>query len=440
MSREDILSSLESAGWRRPHWYLFTAVSLNYLLDGIVFAIAPLTAVIITPDLATVIFASNLLAETAGSVFFGYLADKRGRKFCLLLINSIQALSTGLLFFLYKSPIAVLVLTSLMSFSVGGDFGASYAALAEVVPAKYRGKAILLSTNFWNVGSAAIAGAALVFRAIYSDPDIQIQYILLATIATLGLVAVIRLMVPESPRWLLHVGKASEAAKVSAEIGAQQPQPPPSHATTVAGKAVGGPGIGFLYRFAILSIITVSQYVTYGMMAYYAPYAKGFTFGAESAPLVIFVANLGASVGALLLWPLIDRSRRLSTLLSFLFGTVFAALVLLTHNAGQFLYFYATLLLCLVFSEWAWGSVSALQSELFPTGIRATAVGVLTGLTGVSGALMVLTQNILSASEFLAASVILWGAGLAATLAWLVRGLETANRTVEELSEGLKTV
>ncbi len=436
MSRREILSSLESASWRRPHWYLFTAVSLNYLLDGIVFAIAPLTAVIIAPELATIIFASNLLAETAGSVFFGYLADRRGRKFCLLLINSIQALSTGLLFFLYKSPLAVLVLTSLMSFSVGGDFGASYAALAELVPAKYRGKSILLSTNFWNVGSAAIAGAALVFRALYSDPDIQIQYILLATIATIGLVAVIRLMVPESPRWLLHVGRADEAAKVSAEIGAQQPQPPPSQETTRADKEVRGAGIGFLYRFTILSIITVSQYVTYGMMAYYAPYARGFTFGVESAPLVIFVANLGASLGALPLWPLIDRSRRLSILVSFLFGTVFAALVLLTHDSGQLLYFYTTLFLCLVFSEWAWGSLSALQSELFPTGIRATAVGVLTGLTGVSGALVVLTQNIFSASEFLAASVILWGAGLAATSAWLVRGLETANRTVEELSEG----
>lgn len=434
MSREEVLASLESAGWRRQHWYLFTAISLNYLLDGIVFAIAPLTAVIIAPELATIIFASNLLAETAGSVFFGYLADRRGRKFCLFLMNSIQALSTGLLFFLYKSPLAVLVLTSLMSFSVGGDFGASYAALAEVVPARYRGKAILLSTNFWNIGSAAIAGAALVFRALESDPDIQIQYLLLATIATLGLVAVIRLMVPESPRWLLHVGRTSEAVKISTEIGAQKSQPTTSHATALAEKS-GGAGIGFLYRFAILSVITVSQYVTYGMMAYYAPYARGFSFGVESAPLVIFVANIGASIGAPLLWPLIDRSRRLSVLLSFLFGTVFAALVLLTHDSGQPLYFYTTLLLCLVFSEWAWGSVSALQSELFPTGIRATAVGVLTSLTGVSGALMVLTQSIFTASEFLAASVVLWGAGLASTLAWMARGLETANRTVEELSE-----
>ncbi|MEM3033545.1 MAG: MFS transporter [Nitrososphaerota archaeon] len=434
MASGGISAILESAGWRRPHWYLFTAASLNYLLDGVVFAIAPLIAAIIAPELAVPIFVSNLAAETAGSIFFGYLADKRGRKLCLILINSIQAVSTSLLFLLYREPLAVWALTSLLSFSVGGDYGASYAALAEIVPARHRGKAILLSTNFWNVGSAAIAGAALVFQSIYSDPLIQAQYILLSAMATLGLVALIRLAMPESPRWLLHVGRREEALKIVIGFGAPHPSPNPS-LEDHEGKSAGV-GVGFIKRFTILTVVTISQYVTYGMMAYYAPYARGFAFGVESAPMVIFVANLGASVGALLLWPLIDRSRRLSILLSFLLGTALAALVHLTHTVGQPIYFYAALFACLIFSEWAWGSVSALQSELFPTGIRATMVGVLTGLTGVSGAAVVFTQNILSASEFLAASVLLWGAGLAATVAWALRGVETANRTVEELGMG----
>ncbi|MCS7146042.1 MAG: MFS transporter [Nitrososphaerota archaeon] len=431
MSRESVPKTLDYADWGRIHWYLFTAVSLNYLLDGVIFAIAPLIAVVVAPELATFIFASNLLAETLGAVFFGYLADKRGRKLCLILINLIQAISTSLLFFFYSNPLALWVLTSLLSLSVGGDFGASYAALAEIAPARYRGRAILLSTNFWNIGSTAIAGAALAFRALYSDPQIQTQYILLSALATLGLVAVIRLTVPESPRWLLHIGRKDEALSVAARIGraASSPSLTPGEKS----RPSNGFKTGYLYRFAILAVITISQYVTYGMMAYYAPYARGFVFGVESAPMVIFVANLGASVGAFILWPLIDRGRRVSTLLSFLLGTVTAALVLAAHVVGHPLQFYTALFVCLIFSEWAWGSVSALQSELFPTGIRATAVGVLTGLTGVSGAVVVLTQNILSASEFIAASVLIWGAGLAATVTWLIRGVETANRTVEEL-------
>jgi len=433
MTREDLLRLLESAEWGRVHWLLFSAISLNYFLDGVVFAIAPLTVYLVAPEeLALPILASNLIAETVGAFFFGAFADRRGRKVSLILMNTLQAVPAALLLLFYSNHMALWVLTSLLSFSVGGDFGASYAALAEFVPARFRGRAVLLSTNFWNIGSAGIAGGALVFAAIYQDPAIQAQYIFLTTLATLGLVALIRLTIPESPRWLLRVGRTGDAERVVFQVVS-------GRQSTSGLKNAAGQGhdlahhVGLAYRFTILSVATISQYVTYGMLAYYAPYAPGFRFGVESAPTVIFVANLGASVGALLLWPLIDRGRRVSALLSFLLGTLTAASVYYAHASGNVLAFYATLFSCLVFSEWAWGSVSALQSELFPTGIRATAIGVLTGLTGISGASVLLIQGYLSAEEFLAASIIIWGLGLAATIAWAVRGLESANRVVEDL-------
>ncbi len=48
------------------------------------------------------------------------------------------------------------------------------------------------------------------------------------------------------------------------------------------------------FRLLVLAVVTVVQYVTYGMLAYYVPYAKGFAFGVDHAPRVVFVANLGA--------------------------------------------------------------------------------------------------------------------------------------------------
>jgi len=214
----DLSRRLDSAGWGARHWYLFGAVSLNYFLDGVVFAIAPLIAVIVAPDLAVVIFATNLVAEAAGSIVLGYLGDRWGRKTALILINALQVASTVPLFFLYTNGLAVWVLTSVLSFSVGGDYGASYAALAELTPARHRGKAILLSTNFWNVGSAAIAGAALAYAAIYNDPLLQAQYVLLTALATLALVVVLRVSVPESPRWLIFKGREEEARRIVSEI------------------------------------------------------------------------------------------------------------------------------------------------------------------------------------------------------------------------------
>ncbi len=433
----DLSGRLDAAGWGARHWYLFGAVSLNYFLDGVVFAIAPLIAVIVVPELAVAIFATNLVAEAVGSIVLGYLGDRWGRKATLILVNALQVASTVPLFFLYTNGLAVWVLTSVLSFSVGGDYGASYAALAELTPARHRGKAILLSTNFWNVGSAAIAGAALAYAAIYSDPLLQAQYVLLTALATLAVVVVLRVSVPESPRWLYFRGRVEEASRIVSEIAKTA-----RYAASAGDR--GRPGLprrpgGPVFRFLVLASVTVSQYVTYAMMAYYAPYAPGFRFGAESAPLVILVANAGASIGAPLLLPLIDRGRRAPLLISFLMGTVFSGLVLVGHELAFYGVFYAALFICLVFSEWAWGLISSLQSELFPTGVRSTAVGVLTGLTGFAGALVVLSQGVLDAAGFLLASTLLWAVGLAATVAWLVRGLETANRSVEEIEEELKT-
>lgn len=435
MELADLSRRLDAARWGRRHWYLFGAVSLNYFLDGVVFAIAPLIAAIVAPRLAVAIFATNLVAEALGAIFLGYLADRWGRKAALILINTLQVASTVPLFLLYTNEAAVWVLTSLLSFSVGGDFGASYAALAELIPARHRGKSILLSTNFWNVGSAAIAGAALVYAAIYRDPLLQVQYVLLTALATLVFVVILRISVPESPRWLYHRGRVGDAERVVAAVagaGAGVALERPG-----AKNQMGRPG-GAVFRFSVLVTITISQYVTYAMLAYYAPHASGFRFGAESAPLVILVANAGASVGAPFLWLLIDRSRRMPLFLSFLMGTVLCGLVLAGHETALPGLFYAALFICLFFSEWAWGLVSALQSELFPTGLRSTAVGVLTGLTGFSGAAVVLTQSLLDASGFLVASMLIWAAGLVATVAWLARGLETAGRSVDEIEGELK--
>ncbi|MEM3492677.1 MAG: MFS transporter, partial [Nitrososphaerota archaeon] len=93
-----------------------------------------------------------------------------------------------------------------------------------------------------------------------------------------------------------------------------------------------------------------------------------------------------------------------------------------------------TLFITLIFSEWAWASLSTLQSELFPTGVRASVVGLLTGLTGISSAMIVLAQPSISAFLFLLTSSMLWLMGFIAALAWYLKGVESADKSVEELA------
>ncbi len=431
MSGQSIMEVLDHAAWRGGHWRLFSIVSLNYLLDGVMFSIAPLVVFIISPEYYPVIFAANLLAETIGAIVLGMLADRVGRRLMFTAALVIEVAALTLLFFLYTNIIALAVLTSLMTFGIGGEFGAAYSAIAEFSPKRHRGKALMLATNFWNVGAAMIAGLALVFAAIYEDAFVQVEYLLASALGTLVVVGLTRVGFPESPRWLLLKGRESEALRIVERVAGASGEARLSTATREV--SLGEAIAKYRFRLIILAVITVAQYVTYGMMAYYAPYASGFAFGIESAPLVIFTANLGASVGAFLLIPLIDRARRLAVLLAFAGGFAGSLAVMLAHTTAMATIFYTALFITLIFSEWAWASLSTMQSELFPTGVRASLVGFLTSLTGVSGALVVLYEAQIPAQTFLLLASIIWLAGLLAALAWRVRGVESAGRSVEEL-------
>ena len=423
---------LDEAPVRPAHWRLFAIVSANYFLDGVIFSIAPLVAYLIAPpDVAATVFALNLLAETAGAVVLGRLADVYGRRTMFIFSLAIEVAALAALFFTYTNVVAFAVLTSLATFGIGGEFGAAYAALAELMPRRHRGKAILAATNFWNVGAAFIAGLSLYYAAAVQDPGVQVRLLLASALGTAVVVGLARLALPESPRWLSARGRAGEAAEVVRRLtgheGVVDAGLPPSSRVPLR-EALAR----YRFRLLVLAVVTVVQYVTYGMVAYYAPYAGGFAFP-DRVAFFIFVANLGASVGALPLIALIDRSRRAALAASFAGGTLTAAALLAAHEAGSLPLYTALLFANLFFSEWAWGSVSALQSELFPTSVRASVVGLLVGLTGVFGALVVYAEQFLTARAFLALAAALWAAGLAAAAAWALRGRESAGTGVEEL-------
>ncbi len=430
--------TLDLSAWRRPHWEIFTIISLNYLLDGVMFSIAPLLAGLLAPNYYSFIFAANLLSETAGAILLGALADRLGRRRMFLFSLTIEGVALILLILTYKNVIALTVLTSLMTFGIGGEFGSSYSALAELMPKRHRGKAILLSTNFWNIGSATIAGLALVFKSIYLDVEAQLQYLLFSSLGMLLVAGLGRLSFPESPRWLVLMGRMQEAEKVVSRLAGVTENFLMKERDEEKIKLLDT-FPRYAFRLAVLGIVTIVQYVTYSMMAYYAPYAPGFAFGIESAPIIIFIANMGASTGGILLIPLIDRARRWATLLSFLGGMIGSLSVLILHefaSKGPFTVddaFYSALFITLIFSEWAWASLSALQSELFPTGVRSSIIGLLTGLTGMSSAIIIIIQPAISALQYLVLSSLLWFAGLLAALAWYLKGIESADKSVEEL-------
>ena len=425
---------LDESAWTHSHTVLFSVVAANYLLDGIMFAVAPLLLYLVKPPgVAAAIFAANLVAEAVGAIFLGMLADRYGRRTLFATCLALEVAGLLILIAAYTNTIALLLGTSLMTFGIGGEFGAAYSAIAELTPARHRGKALMLATNFWNIGSAVIAGLTLYYAKIASSPVEQARYLLLSALGTAVVAGLARLSMPESPRWLVARGRVGEAEgwvrRITGYRGPLDMSLPREAGAVSLREALSR----YKFRLAVLATITIAQYATYDMAAYYLSYAPGFAFGERAVGYVVLIANVGASAGAFLLIPLIDRSRIVSTLSSFAGGAATAALVWAAHAARSAPAFYGVLLANMVFSEWAWASLSVLQSELFPTGVRASVVGLLTSLQGVVGAAVVYISILMNVSVMMASILGLWIAGLIAAVAWRVRGIESASKGVESL-------
>jgi hypothetical protein len=414
-------------GWRRVHWTLFAVVAASFFLDGVLFSLVPAT-IYLLPDLAqnaTVIFAVNSIAFMFGAVALGRLGDVVGRRLGLivsLLIYTVGALWFALAYWAGALDlVAAVFTTSLINFGVGGEVGPAYAALAEFSPPRRRGAALMLATNFWNVGAAVIAALSLQYAELAADPRTAVFYTFLTAVALAALVLVARLHIPESPRWLAARGREAEAKALVEKYGVDHPP-----------REERRPLSGYWGRVAVFAAAFTAQLLTYNIAAYYLPYAPGFAYGAELAPLNVAAANAGAAVGAFLLLPIIDRSRRLAFLSAFAGGLATAVALAAVHGAAAQLYL-AVLFLNLVFSEWAWAAVSVLEAELFPTAVRSTAVGIVTASAWLINAAAVFTEGVLGAGPFFALLTALWALGAAVAALWYVKGVESAGRRLEEL-------
>lgn len=225
----DIPARLDALPWSMFHTRLVFALGITWILDGLevtlMGSLAPLLARQTTLGLSSpqigFIASSYLVGAVLGSLLFGHLADRSGRKrlFMVTLGLYISATAASGLAFNFASLAFLRFLTGA---GIGGEYSAINSAIREIVPTSRRGRVdLFVNRSFWLGAAGAAALSFALLQSPFLDPNLAWR-LAFGLGAALGLTALImRRRIPESPRWLLSQGRAAEAEEIVCDIERQ---------------------------------------------------------------------------------------------------------------------------------------------------------------------------------------------------------------------------
>jgi len=222
----DIPARLDALRWSAFHTRVVLALGITWILDGLEVTLAGALAGALKES-PTLQF-SNLdvgMANSAylagavlGALGFGWLTDRIGRKKLFFITLGVYLAATAATA-LSWSVFSYAAFRFLTGAGIGGEYTAINSTIQELVPARYRGWTdLVINGSFW-VGAAIGAIAAIVLLdPNVAGPDVGWRLAFLIG-AALGLVVfVMRLWIPESPRWLMIHGRPDRAYQIIDEI------------------------------------------------------------------------------------------------------------------------------------------------------------------------------------------------------------------------------
>src|ERR1700691_5840042 len=215
----DIPSRLDRLRWSGFHTRVVLALGITWILDGLEVTLAGALSGALkdSPTLQFTNFdvglanSAYLAGAVLGALGFGWLTDRVGRKklFFITLALYLTATAATALSWNLASYALFRFLTGA---GIGGEYTEINSTIQELVPARYRGWTdLVINGSFW-IGAAMGATSAIVLldpHLIGPDLGWRLAYL---TGACLGLIVfVMRMWIPESPRWLMIHGQPERA-------------------------------------------------------------------------------------------------------------------------------------------------------------------------------------------------------------------------------------
>ncbi|MFZ0609811.1 MAG: MFS transporter, partial [Xanthobacteraceae bacterium] len=210
----DVSARLDALPFGRFHILVIVALGITWILDGLEVTLAGALSGELKS--AAALGLSNAQVGLAGSCYlggavlgafiFGWLTDRLGRKKLFTITLAVYLLATAATGFSWNAS-SFFVFRFLTGAGIGGEYTAINSTIQELIPARFRGWTdLLINGSFW-VGAAIGAGGSLVLLdPAFINPAIGWRLAFLIG-AIIGLVIlVMRLWIPESPRWLVTHG------------------------------------------------------------------------------------------------------------------------------------------------------------------------------------------------------------------------------------------
>ena len=294
----------------------------------------------------------TLIASAIGSLVFGVLADRFGRR--KMLSFSIAAYSLFTFACGLSTSIAMLAVCRLfVGLGMGGEWNCGATLVAETWPGEWRGRALGLVQSSWAIGYAL---AAVVAHFVLSR--LTWRWVFFVGVLPALAVLWIRQGVPEPPLWLKHCERTPDSTNKLALWRSARPR-----------------------LLALLAMNTFGMFAWWGLFTWIPAYLAlpinrgGRGFSSVDMTTFLVILNLcGMLPGYLLFGAFADRFGRKPVLISYL---VLAALSVPAFALAQQPYQILCAATITAFFGTGFFTGSAIVgSELFPTPIRATALGI----------------------------------------------------------------
>jgi putative MFS transporter len=436
------IERLPNTGYQRM---LFLIIATAWFLDvvdlsSVTYILAPMSSDLgLEGAQSGLIVSAGFLGMAIGATSAGALADRFGRLRVFQYSMIVWGVASILLAFAWSFESAV-AFRVMLGLGMGAEFPVAAALLAEITPARKRGRAIAWGSQV----SGAIAFVAAGLLSLALIPTIGWRGFFIVEGALAVFVLIIRFAVPESPRWLEGKGRFADAEAVISKIESKteksygHPLPEPGAAVHVATQGRGGIRQLFARGVAkstvmiwILWFFVPGGY--YGLQSWIGKMLadSGITVAQSIAYVLLMV--LWGIPGALIAGILTDKLGRKASLVGFVILSAIAAFVYGQAGdtvqliiAGSFMQFF-------FFGMWA--CLYAYTGDVFPTAVRSLGSGTASTL-GRLGAIIspivlpIVLQAMGLSWVFILIVVIPFIIG---TMAVLVLGPETKGKVLEDV-------